>query len=215
MLPIQKATHLTYGPVVHFMHALLHHHATGVVCMSVCLSKIAGIKWQDRVPNTEVLRLCGISGTEAFLLAAQLRWVGHVVRMEDDRIPKQVFYGQLSSGKRPQCGPVRRYKDTVKANIKRCGLRPQSLSTAPFDRAPHASWPPCHLMSRGLPSWTRNGQLASSRSSTPPARFGRATDAAGPTHHGLGSLPISVPIGDAVRRIRRCIPCACVWCVFS
>ena len=43
--------------------------------------------------------------------------------------------GQLSSGKRPQCGPVRRYKDTVKTNMKRCGLRPQSLSTAPFDRA--------------------------------------------------------------------------------
>ena len=35
-----------------------------------------------------------------------------------------VFFGQLSSGKRPQCGPVRRYKDTVKTNMKRCGLRP-------------------------------------------------------------------------------------------
>ena len=42
-----------------------------------CLRKIAGIKWQDRGPNTEVLRLCGSSGIEAFLLAAQLRWVGH------------------------------------------------------------------------------------------------------------------------------------------
>ena len=30
-----------------------------------------------------------------------------------------------------------------------------------------------------MPSWTRNWQLASSRSSTPPARFGRATYAAG------------------------------------
>ena len=37
--------------------------------------------------------------------------------------------------KRPQCGPVRRYKDTVKTNMKRCGPRPKSLSTAPFDRA--------------------------------------------------------------------------------
>jgi len=60
---------------------------------------------------------------------------GHVVRMEDDWIPKQVFFGHLSSGKRSQCGPIMRYKDTVKTNMKRCGLRPQSLSTAPFDRA--------------------------------------------------------------------------------
>jgi len=29
--------------------------------------------------NTEVLCLCGSSGTEAFFLAAQIRWVGHVV----------------------------------------------------------------------------------------------------------------------------------------
>ena len=74
--------------------------------------------------------------------------------------------------------------------------------------APHASRPPRHLRSRGLPSWTGNRQLASSRSSTPPARFGRATDAPGPAHHGLGSSPIGGrPIGDAIRRIRRCTPC--------
>ena len=100
----------------------------------MCRRRIAGIKWQDRVPNTEVLHLCGITGIEAFLLQAQFRWVGHVVRMQDDRIPKQILYGQLSSGKCPQCGPVRRYKDTVRDNLKRCGILPQSLVSAPLDR---------------------------------------------------------------------------------
>ena len=55
--------------------------------------------------------------------------------MDDNRIPKQIFFGQLSSGKRPQCGPLMRYKDTVKVNMKRCGLQPKSLSTAALDRA--------------------------------------------------------------------------------
>jgi len=50
-------------------------------------------------------------------------------------IPKQVFFGRLLSGKSPHCGPVRQYRDTVKTNMKRCGLRSKSLSTAPFDRA--------------------------------------------------------------------------------
>jgi len=50
-------------------------------------------------------------------------------------ILKQIFFGQLSSGKRPQCGPLRRYKDTVKVNMKRCGLQPKSLSTAALDQA--------------------------------------------------------------------------------
>jgi len=99
-----------------------------------CLRRIASINWQDRVPNTEVLHLCGTTGIEAFLLQAQFRWVVHEVRMQDDRIPKQILYGQLSSGKCPQCGPVRRYKDTVRGNLKRCGILPQSLISAPLDR---------------------------------------------------------------------------------
>jgi len=68
-------------------------------------------------------------------MVGQLRWVGHVVRMDDNRIPKQIFNGQWSSGKRPHCGPLRRYKDIVKVNMKRCGLQPKSLSTAALDRA--------------------------------------------------------------------------------
>ena len=72
-----------------------------------CPCRIAGIKWQDWVPTTEVLHLCGITGIEAFLLQAQFHWVDHVVRMQDNCIPKQILYGQLSSGKRPQNVPVR------------------------------------------------------------------------------------------------------------
>ena len=54
-----------------------------------CLRKIAGIKWQDWTTNVEVLQTCKISGMEALLL-----------RMPDNRIPKQIFYGQLDSGMR-------------------------------------------------------------------------------------------------------------------
>jgi len=63
-----------------------------------CLRSIARIKRRDKVPNTDVLWICDITGIEAMLLQAQLRWVGHVVRMPDIRIPKQVFYGELEAG---------------------------------------------------------------------------------------------------------------------
>ena len=63
-----------------------------------CLRHIAGIKWQDMVPNTEVLELCGTWGIEFHIKRAQLRRSGHLVRMTDDRIPKALFYGQLKIG---------------------------------------------------------------------------------------------------------------------
>ena len=33
-----------------------------------------------------------MDGIEAMLKRAQLRWVGHVQRMNDNRLPKQIFY---------------------------------------------------------------------------------------------------------------------------
>ena len=67
---------------------------------------------------------------EALLLQAQFLLAGHLVRMPDNRIPKQIFYGQLESGMRLPGGPVRRYKDTLKINLKRCGINPNLLNSA-------------------------------------------------------------------------------------
>ncbi|KAJ7324884.1 hypothetical protein JRQ81_017904, partial [Phrynocephalus forsythii] len=41
----------------------------------------------------------------------RLRWLGHVVRMDDGRIPKDLLYGELIKGKRPRGRPQLRYKD--------------------------------------------------------------------------------------------------------
>ena len=60
-----------------------------------CLRRICNIRWQDRVPNTDVLEKCGLTSIEALLMNSQLRWAGHVVRMSDERIPKALLYGQL------------------------------------------------------------------------------------------------------------------------
>ena len=53
-----------------------------------CLRRIANIKWQDMIPNTEVLQRCAQTGIKQHIKRAQLRWSGHLVRMADDRIPR-------------------------------------------------------------------------------------------------------------------------------
>jgi len=110
-----------------------------------CLRKIAGIKWQDRTTNVEVLQTCKISGMEALLLqltSAVPMGQAPCIRMPDNRIPKQTFYGQLESGMRLPGWPVRRYKDTLKINLKRCGINPNLLNSAAMSRS---SWrSECH-----------------------------------------------------------------------
>jgi len=121
----------TAACVTSFRHSLIHSCVCGVF---EGLGGVVAIKY-DRVTNTDVLQICCITGIEAFLLKAQLRWAGHVMRMPDDRIPKQVFCGQLAVGTRPQCGPVRHYKDSLKETVKKCGMQPSTLSIDSQDRS--------------------------------------------------------------------------------
>src|SRR2546425_1253564 len=61
-------------------------------------------KWQDKISNIEVLERSRCSSIEAMIISAELRRVGHVVRMADDRLPKQLLYAELAQGKRSQIG---------------------------------------------------------------------------------------------------------------
>ena len=51
------------------------------------------------------------------LLKIQLRWAGHVARMEDHHLPKIILYGELSSGLRNIGAPKKRYEDTLKKSF--------------------------------------------------------------------------------------------------
>ena len=102
-----------------------------------CLRKIMGIKWQDRITNTEVLERANISGIEALLIKSRLRWTGYVMRMTNDRIPKQLFLSELSTGTRAQGAPLKRYKDAVKSSLKACSIPVMGWEALTLDRT---SW---------------------------------------------------------------------------
>ena len=59
-----------------------------------CLRKLQKIKWQDRIPDTEVLKRAGVQSVHTLLKLAQLRWTGHVTRMPDECLPKKILYGE-------------------------------------------------------------------------------------------------------------------------
>ena len=64
-----------------------------------CLRKLLKIKWQDRIPDTEVLKRAGMQSIHTLLKSAQLRRTGHVTRMPDERCAKENPLWRTSSRK--------------------------------------------------------------------------------------------------------------------
>ena len=56
-----------------------------------CLHNLLRVKWQDKVPDTEILEQTGMSSIFTILRKTQLLWAGHVVRMPDERLPKRIL----------------------------------------------------------------------------------------------------------------------------
>ena len=67
-----------------------------------------------------------MESVEATLAATQLRWLGHVFRMDDSRIPKMVLYEELAESKRRRGGLRLRYKDVVKRHMKAMNMNTNS-----------------------------------------------------------------------------------------
>lgn len=99
-----------------------------------CLQRILGLKWQDKVPHSEILLRAGTTSIETMLARKQLRWVGHVFRMPEHRLPRQILYGQLPEGRRNPGGQKKRYKDQIKTTMKKCNIVPMELETNASDR---------------------------------------------------------------------------------
>ena len=99
-----------------------------------CLRRILHVRWQDKVPNTTILERCNETSIEEKLIRSQLRWCGHVSRMDNYRIPKQMLYGQLSGGLRTQGGQRKRYKDCLKSNLKACHMDHEHWEALAQDR---------------------------------------------------------------------------------
>ena len=68
------------------------------------------------------------------IIARQLPWVGHVIRMPENRLPRQVLYGELRDGTRAAGGQKKRFKGQLNSNLKSCNIDPNQLEELASDR---------------------------------------------------------------------------------
>nr|VZI30760.1 unnamed protein product [Spirometra erinaceieuropaei] len=54
--------------------------------------------------------------------------------MDDERLPKRLFYGDVATGSRRQGGQIRRYKDTLKSSLKCLQINPTNWEELALDR---------------------------------------------------------------------------------
>ena len=85
----------------------------------------------------------------------RLRWLGHVRRMEDGRIPKDILYSELDKGKRTTGRPHPRYNDVCKRDLKALDIEVKSWDELTEDKS---SWRKVLVLTAGLEAGERNLQ---------------------------------------------------------
>ncbi len=99
-----------------------------------CLRNTFNICWQDKIPDTEILERADLPSIITIMCKAQTRWAGHVSRMSNCRIPKQLLDGELGHGSRKVGGQRKRYKNSLKAYLKDLNIDVATWETAASDR---------------------------------------------------------------------------------
>ena len=99
-----------------------------------CLRRILDISWQDKITNTEVLERASSFSMYTLLSQRRLRWLGHVHRMANGRISKDMLYGELVTGTRTVGRPYLRYRDTCNHDMKVAGIDTTTWDAAADDR---------------------------------------------------------------------------------
>ena len=76
----------------------------------------------ERITSNDIRhKLDNLETAEDSLMAQRLRWLGHLERMEDHRLPKQLLHAWLPST-RPAHGVRLRWKDRIVKDLKMVGL---------------------------------------------------------------------------------------------
>jgi len=71
---------------------------------SSCIRQLLGVSWRDRHSCEHLRSQCQLPPMELLLAKHRLRWVGHVCRMQPERLPRVLLEGKLAAASRSRRG---------------------------------------------------------------------------------------------------------------
>ena len=98
------------------------------------LRRVLRIHWSARRANVSVLEQAEMKGIEAMLMKLQLHWAGHVLWMDDHRLPKQCLYGEIEDHKRSAGGQKKRFKNVIGSHLDNAGIKRKEWTILAADR---------------------------------------------------------------------------------
>jgi len=88
--------------------------------------RIYGAKYENREwkcrTNRELEEMSKGENTVKWIKGQRITWLGHLERMEEDRMPKKIFTQELE-GTRRQRRPRKRWKEEVERDLQVLGVR--------------------------------------------------------------------------------------------
>ena len=77
-------------------------------------------EWKRR-SNKEINELLGLENIVGFIKALRIRWLGHIERMSEERMPKMILNAKIDSGRR-RSRPRKRWVDDLESDMRSQGI---------------------------------------------------------------------------------------------
>ena len=99
-----------------------------------CLRIVLGTRLTDRISNSRLYEKCGSIPFSRAIMKERLRWLGHVLRMKDDRLPKIVLFAQPLGATRKAGRPRMGWEDVINKNLKEMGTSWEGVKREALNR---------------------------------------------------------------------------------
>ena len=102
--------------------------------VDVCVRYLLHVRWYDHVSEAEIRRRSGLRSIIQRIKENRWKWYGHVLRMPENRLPKQSIQWN-AEGSRRRGRPKDTWRRTIQREMRLNNLREEDVASLAEDRS--------------------------------------------------------------------------------